>query len=138
VTAPAPAWLDPAAVAKWLKQTVVSAADLELLTMCCAAAEPPVESARPDMWVSVPSGDPDIPPGRVYTPDGEVLTAGIMLAGKIYRRRNSPGGMETSFDQVVNYVARYDPEIERALHQGRSRKPRVDAGPAAVQYAGIW
>jgi len=73
----------------------------------------------------------------VYTPDAEVLTAAVMLAAKIYRRRNSPGGMETSFDQIT-YVARYDPEIERALRQGRSSKPKGDSGCVTTAPAVVW
>lgn len=116
-----PSWLAPAAVAAWLKLTTSAADDL-LLAACCAAVEPQVQSARPDMWQAVVADDDMV--SRVYVPDGEVHLAAVMLAAKVFRRRNSPGGMETSFDQIA-YVARFDPEIERALHQGRSRRPAV-------------
>ena len=123
-------WLDPALVAAWLKIATPSTEDAALLAQCAAAAQPPVESARPDQWVTLEDGS------RVYTPDDEVRTAAVMLAARIYRRRNSPGGMDTSFDQIA-YVSRFDPEIERALRQGRSRKPAVD-GRYTTAPAVVW
>lgn len=113
MTAPAPAWLDPAQVKRWLHLT--DPADDDLVADCCAAVEPQVQRARPDQY----TGDPP-----VYQPDGEVTQAAVMLAGRVYRRRNSAGGIESMADSVV-YVSRYDPEIERALRQGGWRMPAV-------------
>jgi hypothetical protein len=47
-----------------------------------------------------------------------------MLAARLYRRRNSPGGIE-SFAESLAYVSRYDPEIERALRVSGWRPARV-------------
>lgn len=136
----APVWCSEALVVAWLKLTVPSPADSQLITQCAAAVEPQVEAARPDMWVDVPDDplDPAAGSTRVYRPDPEVMTAAVMLAAKVFRRRNSPGGMETSFDQVL-YVARFDPEIERALRHGAYRRPLVDGPPPPRYcYGGVW
>ena len=47
-----------------------------------------------------------------------------MLAARLVRRRNSPGGVE-SFGDSVLYVARFDPEIARALRSGNWAMPGV-------------
>lgn len=107
-------WLDPAAVKTWLHLT--DSAEDELIGLCAAAVEPFVERARPDQF------DTADPP--VFRPDAEVMQAGVMLAARLYRRRNSAGGIEAMADSVV-YVARYDPEIERALRSGSWRMPAV-------------
>lgn len=140
MTAPVPVWCPEALVVAWLKMSVITPSDAELISQCAAAVEPQVEAARPDQFVDEPTdpGDPASPTVRVYRPDAEVLTAAIMLAAKVFRRRNSPGGMETSFDQVL-YVARFDPEIEKALRHGTARHPAVDSPPAGPYgYVGIW
>lgn len=130
-----PTWLGPADVVAWLKLTP-TARDDEVLARVCAAVEPQVQAARPDLWwpprdsrqfrTSEHGSEHGSEPGQgqFYRPDGEVYLAAIMLAARVFRRRNSPGGMETSFDQIA-YVARFDPEIERALQQGRSRRPAI-------------
>ena len=119
-----PAWLDPAGVSAWLKISVPTEADTALLVQCAAAVEPQVEAARPDMWLTLPpvSGAEGEPPTRVYTPDAEVTTAAVMLAARLFVRRNSPGGVVTMYDQVV-YASRYDDEIDKALRHGSHRRP---------------
>jgi hypothetical protein len=70
---------------------------------------------------------PDPPPPGwpvVYEPDAEVYQAAVMLAARLVRRRNSPGGVET-FGESVTYVSRYDPEIGRALRTGLWALPGV-------------
>jgi Phage gp6-like head-tail connector protein len=112
--APVPTWLDPQSVKAWLR--VTDPADDPLIEACCAAVEPFVQRARPDQY------DTAEPP--LFVPDGEVYQAAVMLAARTYRRRNSPGGIESIAD-AVTYVARYDPEIERALRAGSWRMPGV-------------
>jgi hypothetical protein len=119
VTAPTPTWLDPADVKRWLR--LADAVDDDLVADCAAAVEPQVERSRPDQWIVTVTAD-DVT--RVYTPDGEVYQAAVMLAGRVYRRRNSPGGIELFADSVA-YVARYDPDIQRALRQGAWAMPAV-------------
>lgn len=141
MTAPfTPVWCSEALVVDWLKMSVVTPADAELITLCAASVEPEVEAARPDQFVDELS-DPDDPASplvRVYRPDAQVTRTAVMLAAKVFRRRNSPGGMETSFDQVL-YVARFDPEIQKGLRQGPYRRPAVDTPPPGpYSYAGVW
>jgi hypothetical protein len=117
-----PTWLDPESVKTWLRLT--DPGEDALVGMCCAAVEPFVQQCRPDQYVVVvvPEPDPPVPP--VFTPDAEVYQAAVMLAARVYRRRNSSGGLESVGDQVA-YVARYDPEIERALRTATWRVPGV-------------
>lgn len=116
---PAPVWLDPDDVRAWLK--LATGLDDALVAACCSAVEPQVQRARPDQWVVVITADDAV---RTYTPDAEVYQAAVMLAGRVYRRRNSPGGIELFADSVA-YVARYDPDIQRALRQGAWAWPAV-------------
>lgn len=125
MTAPAPVWLQPADVSAWLR--LPAGQDEDLILSVSAAVEPEVERSRPDMWYQPPI-DPDVPdvvPPRVYQPDAEVYQGATMLAAKVYRRRNSPGGIIEGFGDNVAYVARYDPEVQRALHQGAWSMPGV-------------
>lgn len=55
-----------------------------------------------------------------------VKTAAIMLTARIHRRRNSSGGIETLGDLGgATYVARYDPDIARALKIDGYQGPQV-------------
>jgi len=115
-----PAWLSVADVKEQLRLPAADTGDDDLVTRCAAAVEPQVERARPDGW---PAPAPDMiqPP---YTPDAETYQAAVMLAARLFRRRNSPGGIE-SFGESVTYVSRYDPEIARALRTGLWALPGV-------------
>jgi len=118
-TVPDPTWLDPADVEAWLRLT--PGTDADLLGWCCAYAVIEVQRCRPDQWVVVITADDET---RTYTPDAEVYQTAVMLAGRVYRRRNSPGGIELFADSVA-YVARYDPEIQRGLRSGGYAWPAV-------------
>lgn len=48
----------------------------------------------------------------------------IMLAARLYRRKNSPGGIESVGDSM-SYIARYDSDISRLLNTDTFRKPVV-------------
>lgn len=48
----------------------------------------------------------------------------IMLAARVYRRKNSPGGIEAVGDSM-SYIARYDSDISRLLNIDTFRKPVV-------------
>jgi hypothetical protein len=132
-----PAWLSVADVKEQLRLAAADTGDDDLVTRCAAAVEPQVQRARPDGWpapapASVRVRDPatgrftaqvvDVQP--VYTPDAETYQAAVMLAARLVRRRNSPGGVET-FGESVTYVSRYDPEIGRALRTGLWALPGV-------------
>lgn len=125
-----PAWLDVADVKAQLRIMGADTADDDLVTRCAAAVEPQVQRARPDQRVFYDPDDPSPPdpppPGWpvVFTPDAEVYQAAVMLAARLVRRRNSPGGVET-FGESVTYVSRYDPDIGRALRTGLWALPGV-------------
>lgn len=105
--------MQPADVKAFLR--VTDSTDDDLIARACAAVEAFVESCRPDMR----TGEPP-----VFTADPEVYQAGVQLAARMYRRRNSPGGIESLADTGL-YVARFDPDIERALRRGAYRYPGV-------------
>ena len=117
-----PVWLSPADVRSWLK--LPAGQDDDLVRRCAAAVEPEVERWRADRW-STPDPDADPPTPRMYVPDAQVYEAAVMLAAKVFRRRNSPAGIVEGFGDAVTYVARYDPEIQRALRQGAWTMPGV-------------
>lgn len=48
-----------------------------------------------------------------------------MLAGRIYRRRNSPAGVESLGELGPVYVSRNDPDLAQLLKIGRYAEPRV-------------
>jgi len=95
----------------WLKiipTPVAGSADYVLLEQCCAWAEQTAQAYRQEFYDDTTGA---------YTPDAEVLGASTVLAGRIYRRRNSPSGIET-FSDTALFVARFDPEVERGLRMG--------------------
>lgn len=52
-------------------------------------------------------------------------TGAVMLGARLYKRRNSPNGIE-SFSEIGNtYVSRYDSDIARLLNIEAFRKPMV-------------
>lgn len=109
-----PAWLAPADVKAWLRLDGTDTTDDALVSACCAMAEPYVERCRPE-FVTDDGG---------YSPDAEAYRGGVMYAAREYRRRNSPAGVE-AFGDVTSYVARYDTDIERALHTGAWAPPII-------------
>ena len=116
-----PVWLDVDDVKAYLRITDTS--DDDLIARAAAAVEVTVQRCRPDRWdefTDVPEPRPD----PVYDAGPEVYQAAVALAARLYRRRNSPGGIETLADNAL-YVARFDPEIERALHIGSWAMPGV-------------
>jgi hypothetical protein len=118
----APSWLDTADVKAWLRLQASDATDDELVAASAAMTEPYVQRCRPE-WAGIDVTDPENPV-HVYLPDAETYQAAVMLAGRVYRRRNSPHGIE-QFGDSVSFVARYDPDIERALQTGSYARPVV-------------
>lgn len=119
-----PAWIDVADVKEQLRLAAADTGDDDLVTRCAAAVEPQVERCRPDGWPAVQPLRRGKMVDPVYTPDAETYQAAVMLAARLVRRRNSPGGVET-FGESVTYVSRYDPEIARALRTGLWAMPGV-------------
>lgn len=64
-----------------------------------------------------------IPSTATEYPESIVMGA-VMLAGRLVRRKNSPGGYEITVDAAV-YVSRSDPDIGMLLAVGPYSKPHV-------------
>lgn len=112
----APAWLAQADVKQWLRINDQDTDDDDLITRVCAMAEPYVQRCRPEWF------DSATPP--VYTPDAETYQGAVMYAAREYRRRSSPAGIEL-FGDTTSFVARFDPDIDRALQTGAWARPVV-------------
>lgn len=54
-----------------------------------------------------------------------IATGATMLAARIYRRRNSPAGVEAFNEMGPVYVQRNDPEVAQLLGLGRWAPPAV-------------
>lgn len=122
MSSPAP-WLSPEDLAAWLKLNPLPAADspeYALLVICAGSAQTTAQRYRGDAWDH--STDPP-----VFTPDDEIRAAATALGGRLYRRRNSPAGIETFADSTL-YVSRFDPEIERGLHMAGYLVPNRSFG----------
>lgn len=109
-----PAWLAPADVKEWLRLNDQDDSDDALIERACAATEPYVQRCRPE-WAT---GE------GTYVPDAETYHGAVMHAAREYRRRNSPAGIE-AFGDVTSFVARYDPDIEKALQTGAYAPPTI-------------
>lgn len=113
-----PAWLMPLDVLQWLQSNaagpVPDPAPAEVVRVC-AMTEEYVQRCRPEFLD---------PAGLVpYAPDAEVYQGAVMYAAREVRRRNSPAGIETFADGGASFVAKYDPDIERALRTGQWNRP---------------
>lgn len=115
-----PTWLAVADIKAWLRLNAQDTGDDDLLTAVAAMAEPYVQRCRPE-WL-LP--DPADPAQLSYQPDAETYQGGVMYAAREFRRRNSPAGIET-FGDATSFVARFDPDIDRALMTGSYARPVV-------------
>ena len=100
------------AVIDWMGRPNLTEQDLAALEMVLAAVNEYVES--------LPSIDRDVVGGWA----GTTALGAVMLAARIYRRKNSPGGIEAVGD-MTTYVSRYDSDIARLLNIDTFRKPMV-------------
>lgn len=57
-------------------------------------------------------------------PAGVKLGA-VMLAARLYRRRNSVNGVESFSDMGTSYVSRYDTDLDRQLRINNWTPPRI-------------
>ena len=55
----------------------------------------------------------------------DVTQGATMLAARMYRRRNTPGGIESLGDAGAVYVPRRDGDVDVLLHQGAWAPPRI-------------
>lgn len=63
-------------------------------------------------------------PAPADWPDA-VRMGAVMLAARVWRRRNTPGGVESAGDFGVAYVRRTDPDIAQMLELGDYSRPGV-------------
>ena len=118
-----PTWLNPVSVRKWLRDNAQPpTSDTEELDRVCAMTETHVERCRPEWWTLDPE-NPEEP--ALYVPDAETYQGAVMYAARELRRRNSPAGVETFADIGITFVAKYDPDIDRALRTGAWLPPGV-------------
>lgn len=103
----------PDDVAAWLRLTP-STADAALLADVCAAVN---EWVGRMAWI-VKHND-SVGSWPVSADQGAV-----MLAARMYRRRNTPGGVEAFTDTVV-YVPRRDSDVDQMLRVGSYQMPGV-------------
>lgn len=68
---------------------------------------------------------PDVPRTAGGTWAQQAHLAALMMAGRLYRRRNSPNGVEAFTDAGAAYVARYDPDVARMLRIDGWTRPAV-------------
>lgn len=85
--------------------------DTEALNLSCAAANAFLRRYKGDE-----------PPGDGWPSDWVLGT--VMQAAGLYRRRNTPGGVDT-FGDTGMYVRATDTEVERMLRIGRYAPPGV-------------
>jgi len=62
---------------------------------------------------------------QVMVPADDTVTGAKMLAARLYRRRNSPSGVEAITDAGTSFVARYDSDISRLLQLDGFAPPRI-------------
>lgn len=62
-------------------------------------------------------------PGEDWEPN--IKLGSLMLAARVYRRRNSPAGVESLGEAGPVYVSRNDPDLSQLLQIGRYAPPRV-------------
>ena len=68
-------------------------------------------------WVPTPAA------GQAW--DQDTVQGAVMLAGRFYRRRNSPAGVETFGADGATYVSRTDPDVAMLLRIGPYADPVV-------------
>lgn len=109
-----PSWLRPDDVKRWLRLNDQDTSDDDLINAVSAMAEPYVIRCRPEWITSL----------GTYVPDAETYQGAVMYAAREYRRRNSPAGIEL-MGEVSSFVARFDPDIDRALQTGAYARPVI-------------
>lgn len=111
-----PKWLAPADVKEWLKLHEQDTDDDDLIVRVSAQTEPYVERCRPEWLVVDEAGVGS------YSPDAETYQGAVMYAARQFARRNSPQGIQM-FGDAPSFVARYDPDIDKALRTGSFMSP---------------
>lgn len=106
--------ISPAQVADWLRLPESAADDDPTLAECVAATN--AWAARIPYVADQMPADGDTGEPAPWPED--VTTGAIMLAARLYRRRNTPGGIEAGTDGGAVYVPRRDADVSTLLHLG--------------------
>lgn len=106
-----------AGVVNWLRlpQTEVTGENSKTLDQVCASAVSYVR--RLPVVHDTPAEDDDTAQ--------DVRLGAIMLAARLHRRRNSPGGIEAMTEAGTTYVARHDADVSRLLRLDQYQTPQV-------------
>lgn len=99
----------PAGVMTWLGNTAAAPPD-QLVTVVQAV----------NVWVRRLTGTT-----AATQWDADVVLGALMLAGRLWRRRDSPAGVETFAGDGAVYVQRNDPDVALLLGLGPYAAPRV-------------
>ena len=105
--------LTPDMVKGWLRLPDTDTADDDLIAACTAAT---------NEWVAATAYVKGLPEPAEWPAD--VTLGATMLAARLYRRRNTPAGIESIADGAV-YVPRRDSDVDSMLHMGAWAPPRV-------------
>lgn len=108
--------IEVADVKTWLRLAPDDATDNDILAEVVAAT---------NSWVAASAYVREL--DSVMWPDtwpDDVTQGAVMLAARLYRRRNTPGGIE-AMDGAAVYVPRRDSDVDRLLHMGAWAPPRV-------------
>lgn len=62
---------------------------------------------------------------QIMEPADDTVLGAKMLAARLFRRRNSPSGVEAITDAGTSFVARYDSDISRLLQLDGFAGPRI-------------
>lgn len=113
-------WLPSTLVAGWLKLTGDTLDDVGELVRCAAADY--CEGERLDLMSVV---DVDGSPTFVFAATPRVQQAGLLAAGRLWERRNTPAGLASFAEFGAADILRVDPDVARLLGTGRHARPAV-------------
>lgn len=111
-----------AQVAEWLKLPSGSDTNDQDLIRATAATNGYV--AGLPIVANLPIDPESDPPVQIAWTD-DIVQGGIMTAARLYRRRNSPNGVEAITESGATYVARFDSDISRLLQLESFQKPMI-------------
>jgi hypothetical protein len=106
-----PSSVTPEQVKTWLR--IEDDVDDDLLVDVCAATS---------AWVAALPTVTELDDPSTWPAD--VMQGAVMLAARLYRRRNTPSGVEPFTDGAV-YLPRRDGDVDAMLHIGYYAAPRV-------------
>lgn len=131
MTEPAPEeqphpWLPASRVLAWLQLTELagtSPEDDRVTTAedCRRAAADHLETQRRDLWTqpTLEDGEP------AFDATEGVVTAGVLVAARLFARRSSPAGLASYGEFGAAEVLRLDPDVARMAGLGRNAYPRL-------------